>query len=298
MAFVKIDKRILDSYCFSNPSHLKIWIWLLVKANYKKSYVPVNIGRGISTIEVDRGQLIFGRFKAEEELLLDGSLIYRTLKKFEELEQIIIESNNQYSIITICNYDSYQNKNEKNEQQTNSKRTTNEQQTNNERTMNEQSLNNERTTNEQSLNTSKEVLEDKEYIELKEVKEELEFLENINYSDKIGKNENFEKNEILNPESFPTWRDECAKFLKDEYFKKTFIKNQGVELPVLEELMKEFVIKLNLENDFKNTAALKKHFTNHYMKHKNGKATYTAFSNANSIIDVDEDMDYDNMQTW
>ena len=155
MAFVKIDKEILNSYCFANPNHLKIWIWLLVKANYKKTFAPLKIGKGYITVKVERGQLLFGRFKAEEELSLDGSLIYRVLKIFEEQEQIKVESNNQYSLITICKYDSYQNNNQESEQPTNNQRTTDEQPTEN-----------ERKTDEQQVNTSKEVLEYIEDIEI------------------------------------------------------------------------------------------------------------------------------------
>jgi hypothetical protein len=130
MSFIKLHRDILESYCFANPNHLKVWIWLLLKANFKKTYIPFTIGRGITTIELDRGQLIFGRFTAEEELGMDGSMIYRILKKLEELEQIIIEPNNKYSIISICKYDSYQNNNCEIEQQVNNKRTTDEQQVN------------------------------------------------------------------------------------------------------------------------------------------------------------------------
>ena len=79
MSFIKIDRDILNSYCFANSNHLKIWLWLLVKANYKVAYVSLKIGKGCTTIKIDRGQLVFGRFKAEEELGLDGSLIYRAL---------------------------------------------------------------------------------------------------------------------------------------------------------------------------------------------------------------------------
>jgi hypothetical protein len=103
---------------------------MLLKANFKKTFASINIGRGTATVEVNRGQFIFGRFKAEEELDMNGSLIYRALKKFEELEQIIIETNNQYSLITICNYDSYQSNNSGSEQQTNNERTMNEQRMN------------------------------------------------------------------------------------------------------------------------------------------------------------------------
>jgi hypothetical protein len=166
MAFVKIDKEILNSYCFANPNHLKIWIWLLVKANFKTAFFPLKIGKGTITVKVERGQLIFGRFKAEEELSLDGSLIYRVLKSFEEQEQIKIESNNQYSIITICKYDTYQNNLGKDEQPTKNRRTTDKQQTNNQRVADESDTN--------TYKEEKEGIEEKEELEYKESKEDVE----------------------------------------------------------------------------------------------------------------------------
>jgi|GEM_PF-4541626 len=151
MAFIKIDRDILNSYCFSNPNHLKIWIWMLLKANFKKNFIPINTGKGTATIEVKRGQFIFGRLKAEEELSIDKYVIYRALKKFEELGQIKVESHNQYSLVTICKYDSYQSKNEKSAQPMHNQRTTNA-----------QPMHNERTTNAQRMHTTKEGKEGKE----------------------------------------------------------------------------------------------------------------------------------------
>ncbi len=124
--WIKIHRSVLDSFCFANPNHFKVWIWMLLKANYKKSFIPLNAGRGSTTILVDRGQFIFGRNKASEELGLNGTAIYRILQKFEELKQISIEPNNHFSLITICNYNSYQNIKDKDEQQMNSKRTADE----------------------------------------------------------------------------------------------------------------------------------------------------------------------------
>lgn len=135
--WIKVHRSLLESYAFANPVSLKIWTWMLLKANYKDSYVPIKSGKGTLSIQVKRGQFLFGRFKAEEELNIDGSMIYRQLKKFEDLEQIKIESNNQYSIITVCNYDFYQGVNNKNEQPTNSQRATDELPMKNERTANE-----------------------------------------------------------------------------------------------------------------------------------------------------------------
>ena len=132
--FIALSRSLLDSEVFSSQKMLKIWIWCLLKANYKDNFVPLKIGRGEKTVKVERGQFLFGRFKAEDELFIDGSTIYKIMQKLEEIGNIKIESNNHYSVITICNYNTYQNisnyKVTANEQQTNSKRTANEQPSN------------------------------------------------------------------------------------------------------------------------------------------------------------------------
>jgi hypothetical protein len=124
---------------------LKIWIWLIGKARYKDGFVNVKTGKGFQNISLNRGQLLFGRFKAEEALGFDDSLIYRKIQKFIKDKMIIIKSNNQFSIITICKYNTYQFENNDNEQPMNNQRTTNEQPMNNQRTTNEQPMNSQRT---------------------------------------------------------------------------------------------------------------------------------------------------------
>ena len=265
--WIKIHRSVLDSYSFADPITFKIWVWMLLKANYKASFVPLNHGKGTVSIKVDRGQFIFGRNRASEELKIAGSTIVRHMEKLQTEGQIIIEPNNQYSLITICKYNTYQNIKEKDGQVTDSERTSNGQVTDSERTSN---------------GHIQEELADKEG------KEELEF-------NADGKNFDFE--EILNPDSFPTWRTECSTFLKDEYFKQGFCKDQNLPMGNTEELMKEFIKKLNLENDFKNVAGLKVHFVRHYKKHLNGR-TYSAFTQSKGFIEVPNPSDYDKMQTW
>lgn len=108
---------------------------------------------------------------------------------------------------------------------------------------------------------------------------------------------NFDFEEILNPSSFPTWREECKTFLNDSYYKNGLCNDFKLPVGNVEELMRNFIYKLNLENSFKNVAALKVHFVNHYKAHKNGKQ-YTAFSNSKGFIEVPENTDYDNMEKW
>lgn len=106
--FILLSRGILDSDVFASQKLLKIWVWCLCKANFKDKSVPLKIGKGETIIKVKRGSFIFGRNKAEEELFIDGSTIYKSIHKLKEFEMIEIESNNQFSIITICNYNAYQ----------------------------------------------------------------------------------------------------------------------------------------------------------------------------------------------
>ena len=137
--YFKVHRKILDSKIFANPTALKIWIWCLAKVTFKEKYIPVKVNKGETTVKLLPGQFVFGRFKAEEELNIDGSTIYRWMQKFasSEFEMITIESNIQYSIVTLCNWVNYQNEN------------------NTDITTNEQPTNNQRATNEQPTNTNK-----------------------------------------------------------------------------------------------------------------------------------------------
>jgi hypothetical protein len=106
--YIQLHRQIIDSAVFANPNHLKIWLWILIKAHHKEKEIPIKIGGGNSTLTVKRGEFIFGRNTSSDELCMSGSMIYRALQKFEKLKMITIKSNNQYSIISICNYDTYQ----------------------------------------------------------------------------------------------------------------------------------------------------------------------------------------------
>ena len=105
---ILISRALIDSEVFASEKLLKIWIWLLIKANYKERTVPIKIGAGQSTVTIKRGQLLFGRLSAENELFIDGSTIYKCIKRLEKLKNIEIKSSSHYSVITICNYDYYQ----------------------------------------------------------------------------------------------------------------------------------------------------------------------------------------------
>lgn len=107
---VKLFRSILTSQVFAHQTALKIWIWCLCRATYKERFISLKIGKGETVVKLTPGQFIFGRFKAEEELSIDGSTIYKWMQKFasSDFDMITIQSNNQYSIITISKWEEYQ----------------------------------------------------------------------------------------------------------------------------------------------------------------------------------------------
>jgi transposase-like protein len=108
MSFIKLDRKIIDSEVFAHDGQLRFWLWLLLRANYKKSFAAINTGSGKKTVEVGRGQLLFGRNSASSELGVNSSTLYKWLKHFEKLEMIEAKSNKHFTVVTICKYDEYQ----------------------------------------------------------------------------------------------------------------------------------------------------------------------------------------------
>lgn len=98
---------------------------------------------GLQEVELEKGQFIFGRKVAANELKMSESKTYRLIKKLETMQNLNIKANNKYSIITIANWELYQFDENKNEQQF------------------EQQMNNKRTTNEQQMNTNKNIKNNK-----------------------------------------------------------------------------------------------------------------------------------------
>lgn len=129
-----------------------------MKANHAHKIVPLKVGIGFTEVEVKRGQFIFGRNKAEDALGIDGSTIYKHLQKLEEWGNISIDSNNQYSIVTICKYDEYQDAYSEEEQPSSSQVTTKEQQSSS-RVTQTRSYNNDKNNKNNKNNTNSESLE-------------------------------------------------------------------------------------------------------------------------------------------
>lgn len=122
--YIKIWRKTLDSPIFSNPHCLILSIYLLIKANYKETRFIFNK----QEITINRGQCIVGRKALSIETGLSEQVIRSTLTILKNTQFLTIQATNRFSIITICNYETYQsNENEDNQQITNKQPTDNQQ---------------------------------------------------------------------------------------------------------------------------------------------------------------------------
>lgn len=137
--WIRLYRQLLDSPVFENEKALKIWIWCLLKATHTEREQLV----GLQVVNLEKGQFIFGRKKASEELNINENTIYKYIKMLEKLEMITTNSNTKFTIVSIRNWEEYQYI------------------SNEEVTTKEQQNNNKVTTKEQQNNTNKNVKNDK-----------------------------------------------------------------------------------------------------------------------------------------
>lgn len=111
--YIALHRKLLDSEVFASPELLHLFIYCLLKANHKERFVPVNNGRSTTPIKVGRGQFITGRKAMAEALGIPPSTARNRLAKLQALEILTQKKDRHYTLVTICNYDTYQD--EKNE---------------------------------------------------------------------------------------------------------------------------------------------------------------------------------------
>lgn len=131
--WLKLYRSILDSAVFQDPEVLKVWIWLLCNVAFEQ-HDTMCYGK---VIHLKPGQIATGRKKIAQCTDLNENKVYRALTALKSLGNIEIKATNKYSIITVVNWDKYQDENVKrtsSEQQNNSKTTTEEQQDDSKRT--------------------------------------------------------------------------------------------------------------------------------------------------------------------
>ena len=125
--WISLHRKILDNPIVCKDSdYFSVWCYLLLKATHKN----IEVLFGGKKIILKSGQLITGRKIIAEKFNISESKVQRILKTFEIEQQIEQQKSNKNRLISILNWNNYQQNEQQIEQQVNNKRTTNEQQVN------------------------------------------------------------------------------------------------------------------------------------------------------------------------
>jgi len=104
--FIKLYRKILDSEVKSfGAVGIGFMCFCLLKANHKDN----NWYDGSKFVEIKRGQFITSSLELARELKIGRQVVRRILTRFEELQILTTKPTNKYTLITLINYDKYQN---------------------------------------------------------------------------------------------------------------------------------------------------------------------------------------------
>lgn len=143
VGWIKLHRKFSEWEWYNKSEMVHLFIHLLVTANFeKKSW------QGITVL---RGQVVTGRKELSVKTGISEQSLRTCLKRLENTGEILIKSTSNYSIITVCNYESYQSE-EKEINQPSTSGLTNDQPT-----INQQSTSGSTTTKEDKKERSKEI---------------------------------------------------------------------------------------------------------------------------------------------
>jgi len=121
--YIKLHRKLLENPLCNRLDYLGLWAHLLLRANHKEAELMSDIG----IIKLKPGQFITSRDKLGKELSANPSKIERMLKRLEIGQQIKQEANSRFRIITIVNWNKYQQTEQLPNSRTDNKRTAGEQ---------------------------------------------------------------------------------------------------------------------------------------------------------------------------
>ncbi|MBR1435093.1 MAG: hypothetical protein IJ584_08270 [Bacteroidales bacterium] len=108
--WIKIYRKMLDWEWYKDVSTKGLFLHLLLIANSNAVS-----WRGI---EIKRGQILTSRLTLAAETGLSEGQVKRSLQKLKASNDITTKATNKYTIITLCNYESYQSFSTEADQQT------------------------------------------------------------------------------------------------------------------------------------------------------------------------------------
>lgn len=111
--WIKVHRRALHNGWLRNPVLWTFWSYVLLKASHKQHTVVV----GYQQVELSPGQLVFGRHQAALDLNLTDRQIRTCITRLKSTNNLTVETTNKFSVFTIVNWSTYQDKQGDSDQQ-------------------------------------------------------------------------------------------------------------------------------------------------------------------------------------
>ena len=102
--YIKLYRKIHDSGFLTDGPLLQVFMWLITKATHKPRRL-VYMGQ---VFNIDSGQVFMSFRKLAQELELSIEVVRRCIRNLESTHTITHQSTHIGSIVTFCNWDSYQ----------------------------------------------------------------------------------------------------------------------------------------------------------------------------------------------
>lgn len=103
-------------------THFEAWVDLLLRASHNDQKEPV----GVDFITVKRGQVLTSQLQLSKEWFWSRKKVNHFLMVLQKDGMLVVNASSKWSMITICNYATYQNTGTSKEHQRNIKRTSKE----------------------------------------------------------------------------------------------------------------------------------------------------------------------------
>jgi len=102
--WIKVYRKMLDNPIFKDSETLQLFLYCLLRANFK----PNNFLFNGQVVHLERGQFIFGLRKASKALKMSIRKLRTRLIVLGKLGITTQQTTHRFSIITVCNYNYYQ----------------------------------------------------------------------------------------------------------------------------------------------------------------------------------------------
>ena len=113
--WIKLWRKSLESGLLQNPHVWTFWTWCLLKASHRHHRQMV----GWQTVDLEPGQFVFGRDKAAHELNMSSQTVRTCVDKLRRMGNITTKATNKFTIISIVNWEAYQQEGQEANQQAN-----------------------------------------------------------------------------------------------------------------------------------------------------------------------------------